>query len=127
MAHDYVGEGASRCWRGYASGLPSLLTSHPPLAEDLLAESGFATRAMRQAPFTAWRRGQAGCRPKLMFPGSNTNDRDTRHISRVKFLLPDSACEGLEGLVMRAWQLRHAPQEAPQGRSQPYPTTVLVA
>ena len=40
-------------------GLPDLLLSHPVVAEDLLAEAGFTTRALKQARFhglAAWPR-----------------------------------------------------------------------
>ena len=86
-------------WICEACGLPELMTAVPLAAEDLMAEAGFAARALRQAPFTVWRRGGAGCRPGLLFPGSNTSDRDARYIGRVGLGLPDSAMDGLMGLV----------------------------
>ena len=44
-------------WSCEACGLPELMAARPLAAEDLLAEAGFAARALRQAPFTVWRRG----------------------------------------------------------------------
>ena len=91
-------------WIVEVCGLPELLAASRLAAEDLLAEAGFAARAMRQAPFTGWRHGVAGCRPGLLFPGSNTSDREARYIGRVGLGLPTSAIEGLLGLVGDAAQ-----------------------
>ena len=88
-------------WMCEACGAPRLLAQHPAPAADLMAEAGFTARAVRQAPFTAWRHGNPGCQEGTLFPGSNANDRDARHISRVGISLPTSAIEGLDGLVAR--------------------------
>ena len=42
-------------WVCEACGLPELLVHAPVVAEDLMAEAGFAACAMRQAPSTGWR------------------------------------------------------------------------
>ena len=91
-------------WIGEACGLPELLAASPLAAEDLLAEAGFAARTFGRRPLLARRRGVAGCRPGLLFPGSNTSDREARYIGRVGLGLPTSAIEGLLGLVGDAAQ-----------------------
>ena len=56
-------------WVCEACGLPELMAARPLAAEDLLAEAGFAARALRQAPFTAWRRGACGLPAWAVLPG----------------------------------------------------------
>ena len=71
------GEGRARwnwelamlAWFCEECGLPGLLQRMPAAAEDLLAEAGFAARALRQAPSTGWVRGIDGCQPGLFSQG----------------------------------------------------------
>ena len=56
-------------WVCEACGLPELMVARPLAADDLLAEAGFAARALRQAPFTMWRRGAAGLSAGAALPG----------------------------------------------------------
>ena len=48
---------AMLAWIVEACGLPELFAAFNLTAEDLLAEVGITARAMRQAPFSSWRRG----------------------------------------------------------------------
>ena len=113
-------------WIVEAIGLPELFAAFPLTAEDLLAEVGITARAMRQAPFSSWRRGVGGCRPGLLFPGSNTNEREARYIGRVGLGLPTSAIDGLMGLAEDATRARAAPEfAAARGVLAPSPAAAL--
>ena len=56
-------------WVCEACGLPALLVHAPVVAEDLMAEAGFAARALRQAPFHRLADGGTGLPSRSAFPG----------------------------------------------------------
>ena len=56
-------------WMMERCGVVELIRDQPTVANKLLAEAGFAAAARRQAPFTAWARGQDDCSPGCRLPG----------------------------------------------------------
>ena len=56
-------------WMMERCGVVELLRDQPTIAGELLAEARFTAAARRQAPFTAWERGQEHCSPGCRLPG----------------------------------------------------------
>ena len=99
-------------WMMERCGVIELLRDQPTVANELLAEAGFAAAARRQAPFTAWARGQEHCSPGCRLPGGEVASLVTAaRLGRTCLATETGTEEALRRLLLGASHLTLRPPE----------------